>query len=605
MRTRWHVRVNALVLGWLVAAAVVATAHRSIPQAPWLMIHLLLLGAVSTAILIWSAHFAEAVRRRPLRGGYRGQAQRLALHTAGAIAVVGGLLTGTWSAVVGGSVLVGVAGLWHAAVLVDQGRGALGVRLGWTAWYFVVASLALPVGAGLGVVLARSDLAGDVAARTYVAHVTVMLLGWVGLTVVGTMVTLWPTMLRVQLADDALTGARHALAVLGAGLLVVLGGAAAGLLPVAATGLVVYLLGLVRASWPLLVETRHRLPDSFASRSVGLAWAWLALSIALWAGLIGSAPGWAAAQVRIGGLLGPLAVGFAAQVLLGSMSHLGPMVLGGGPSAVRATRAVVERGGTARLVLVNVGLALSLLPAPSLVRIGTSMVVLGALVATPVLLVRAAVVARRLRGTPQTGAAAAPRDGRPPVELLTAQRRPKGPALVAVGALALVVAGGVAADPAAVGLGNAPDAGVEASGRVVEVEVEARDMRFSPASIELAAGDELVLVVTNVDDTVHDLVLDTGAGSGRLAAGATARVEVGVVGRGIDGWCSVAGHRQMGMVLEVVVTGEVEDPADADPADADLVDAADGAMDHGATGTGSSAADDLDFMAEPAEGFTA
>ncbi|MCL3862783.1 multicopper oxidase domain-containing protein [Actinotalea sp. K2] len=551
MRARWHLRVNSLVLLWLLAATVVAVAHRGIPEARWVMAHLLLLGAVSTAILIWSAHFAEAVRRRPLPGGHRGQALRLALHTAGAVAVVTGLLTGAWGVVVGGAVAVGAGAVWHATALVVQGRGALGVRLGWTAWYFVVAALALPVGVVLGVLLARPDIAGDTAARTYVAHVGVMLLGWVGLTVVGTTVTLWPTMLRTQLDGDAHRAARHGLAVLGAGLSVMLAGAATGSLVLTSAGVGTYLLGLLRTSWPLLAEARRRPPAAFAPRSVGAAWLWLLLCVATWTVLLATAPGWPEAQVRLGGLLAPLAVGFAAQVLLGALTHLGPMILGGGPSAVRAAIAVVERGGTARLVLVNLGLALFLLPAPSLVRVGSSLLVLGALVTTPVLLVRAAVVSRRSAAAPQTGPVALPA-----AQLLTAPpRRPMGPTLVAAAALALVVAGGAAADPASLGHGTSAAAAADPTGRVVVVEVEAQDMRFEPSRVEVAAGDELVLVVTNVDTTVHDLVLDSGAASGRVAPGATTRFEAGVVGRDLAGWCSVAGHRQMGMTFDVVVTG--------------------------------------------------
>src|SRR5690606_37711521 len=158
MRARWHLRANALVLLWLLAAAAIAVAHRWVPQAGWLMVHLLLLGAVSTAILIWSAHFAEAVRRRPLRGGHAHQAVRLGTHTAGALAVVGGLLTDTWAAVVAGAVLVGAGALWHVAVLVELGRRGLGVRLGWTTWFFVASAAMLPVGAGLGAALARGPV---------------------------------------------------------------------------------------------------------------------------------------------------------------------------------------------------------------------------------------------------------------------------------------------------------------------------------------------------------------------------------------------------------------------------------------------------------------
>lgn len=563
MRARWHVRVNLLVVAWLVAAAVVAGGHRWFPAAGWLMVHLLLLGAVSTAILIWSAHFAEAVRRRPLHGGHRGQALRLGLHTSGAVAVMTGLLQGWWPVVVAGAVLVGAGALWHALVLVDVSRRGLGVRLGWTSWYFVVSAGFLPVGATLGTVLAREDTAGALAARAYVAHVVVMLLGWVGVTVLGTLVTLWPTMLRVTVTDGALPAARRALLPLAGGVAVTAGGALAGVRPVTVAGLVLHLVGLGVAAAPWLEQARRRPPEGFAPWSVAVALGWYGVAVATATVALVVAPDWPQAQAGLRAALPLLAAGFAAQVLLGALSHLGPMILGGGPAAVRAARAVVERGAGARLVLVNGGLVLFALPSPSLVRVGASVLALGGLAATPVLLVRAGVVSRRVRRASPVRAAGAGPVTITPAEVLAGHRTSGGPALAAGVALVLVVAAGVAGDPAAVGLGAAASGGVTASGEVVEVEVEARDMRFAPASVEVAAGDRLVLLVTNVDDTVHDLVLDSGASSGRLAAGATTRMDVGVVGRSLAGWCSVAGHRQMGMTFDVVVTGGA---ADGDPA---------------------------------------
>lgn len=214
MRSHWHLRANALVLAWLVAAAVVAVSHRVIPDARLLMTHLLLLGAVSAAILIWSAHFAEAVRRRPLRGGHRNEAIRLGMHTFGASTVLMGLTSGRTPELVAGAALVALVAAWHTVVLVDQGHRALAARLGWTVSYFVAATLALPVGIALGVLLAQPSLDPAWPARLYIAHVAVMLLGWVGLTVVGTLVTLWPTMLRVQVVPGAERAARRGLVLL-------------------------------------------------------------------------------------------------------------------------------------------------------------------------------------------------------------------------------------------------------------------------------------------------------------------------------------------------------------------------------------------------------
>jgi len=581
VRSRWHLKVNAIVLVWLVASAAVALGHRGVADARWLMVHLLLLGAISAAILIWSAHFAEAVRRRPLRGGHRDQAIRLAAHTVGASTVIVGVSVGRSPVVAIGAALIAVVGLWHAVVLVEQGRCALASSLGWTTWYFVTAALTLPVGVVLGVLLARAD--GSAHARLYVAHLATMLLGWIGLTVMGTLVTLWPTMLRVRVDPGAERAARQGLVALGSGLAVVVIGAATGVLGLAAAGVAVYGLGLARTAAPLVGEARRRAPSSFATWSVAAAWVWLCGSVLVWTAMLATASSWPEAEVRVGALLAPLAVGFAAQVLLGSLSYLVPMILGGGPAVVRVTNAIADRGGSARLVLVNGGLALCLLPAPSLVRVGESVLVLGALAWTPVLLVRVAVVARRPRPVGQAPAV--------PIAAGQVVRRGRlGQPIGAGAALALVVVVGIAADPASVGLGAAAAGGVAPSGTVVEVAVEARDMRFVPSSIEVQAGDELVLVVTNVDASVHDLVLDSGAASGRLAPNATTRVEVGVVGRDLDGWCSIAGHRQMGMVFEVLVTGDGDDGATA--------------SDHGAghasdAASTDSAGDDLDLQAEP------
>ena len=82
--------------------------------------------------------------------------------------------------------------------------------------------------------------------------------------------------------------------------------------------------------------------------------------------------------------------------------------------------------------------------------------------------------------------------------------------------------------------------------------------------MEVPAGDRLVIDVTNTDaEQVHDLVLDDGSHSRRLSPGDSARADVGVVGRDIAGWCSVAGHRQRGMRSKVTATGAQASPGAA------------------------------------------
>jgi nitrite reductase (NO-forming) len=65
-----------------------------------------------------------------------------------------------------------------------------------------------------------------------------------------------------------------------------------------------------------------------------------------------------------------------------------------------------------------------------------------------------------------------------------------------------------------------------------------------------------------------------------------------------EGWCSIAGHRQMGMVLQIVVTGG---------ANTDSTDAAAAHTGHASSGATSaaSAADDLGVQTDPSSGFVA
>src|SRR5690606_3658499 len=83
----------------------------------WLVIHLLLLGAVTNAIVIWSAHFSAAVLRIPAPASRRGEAARLAVLNLGVVAVLAGGATGRSWVGVGGAALVLGAGCAHLAWL--------------------------------------------------------------------------------------------------------------------------------------------------------------------------------------------------------------------------------------------------------------------------------------------------------------------------------------------------------------------------------------------------------------------------------------------------------------------------------------------------------
>lgn len=603
-RADWHLRAHVLVLGWGVAAAAVALAHRWAPASGWLMVHLLLLGAASTAVLVWSQHFADTLIRRA--APRRALLVRLAVHTAGSLLVVAGVV-GRWTPVVvlGGAMVAGAA-VDQAVRIARQGRGGLPTRFGHLARYYVAAGALLVPGVACGVLMARFPVGPELHGRLAVAHVALSVLGWIGVTVAGTLVVLWPTVLRTRIDDPTERAARRSLPVLVAGVLLLAAGALAGVAGLAGTGAAVLVAGIGLLAVPLARLVRGARAGTFAVLSLAAAVAWWVGATAVLGVRVLVAPTWEDAAAGVSALTPALVVGFAAQVLVGSLSQLLPVVLGGGPAVGKETSALLNRGAEARVVLLNGSLVLFLAPTPSLVRVGVSVVGLGALVAFLVLAVRAVLAARRLRaaaGAPVPLPTPAARDaaGGPADPVAGARRR--GAAGVAVAGLLGVVALGVGLDPAAAGLTDGAVAAatgdvapVAASGRTTTVEVEAQDMRFVPGRVEVPAGDRLVIRVTNADAAVHDLVLANGATSGRLGPGESAEVDAGVVGADLAGWCSVAGHRLMGMTLDVVVTGG---PVAAGS------DGTDGAMhhaptDHGAGSTGGapSAASDVDLSGD-------
>jgi nitrite reductase (NO-forming) len=382
-RTTWHLRANAPVAGWLVALLAVALLRDYIPASPWLLVHLLLLGAVTNAIFVWSAHFADALlRRRATPRSRRWQAGRLLALNGGVVTVVAGMVTGHWVLTLAGSVVVGAVAGAHGVVLARQARSALPSRFGATVRYYVCACVALPVGAGLGATLAgQSEAVQSRHGQFLIAHITVNLLGWVGLTVMGTLVTLWPTMLRTRIAEGAERVARQALPILVTSIALTLGSALAGLQLLAAVGAAAYLGGVLWAVRPLAQVARDKAPSAYATWSVMAGMIWFVASLLGLAIALATSATWALVTARLGLLVIPLAAGFAAQLLLGALSYLVPVVLGGGPTIVRGTQSRLERGNAVRVVTINVGLVAAVPSTAGLVRILVSLLVLGAFAA--------------------------------------------------------------------------------------------------------------------------------------------------------------------------------------------------------------------------------
>lgn len=394
-RTDWHLAANAGTVFWLVALLALPIVGRTVGEPAWLMVHLLLLGAVTNAILVWSAHFATALLKSGISAtSHRWQAARLLVLNVGVAAVVVGVVGERWALTLGGAVLVGAAVAGHGVALALQSRAALPSRFGFTVTYYVAASLCLPFGAALGTILARHP-DPDTHGRLVTAHVALNVLGWIGLTVLGTALTLWPTMLRTRIASGAELQVRRALPVLLAGVLGIVAGSLTGSQLGAAAGAVGFLLGTLQACRPVLGAARGRAPAAYATWSLLAGLVWLVLGVAALAVLLATSRTWADVTDGLSRLSTPLAAGFAAQVLLGALTYLVPVVLGGGPARVRSSTALLERGGRTRVGLINLALAVVVSPVPSPVRVAGSAVVLGAYASFLLLLALTVAAARR------------------------------------------------------------------------------------------------------------------------------------------------------------------------------------------------------------------
>ncbi|MEL4504511.1 multicopper oxidase domain-containing protein [Luteococcus sp. H138] len=554
-RRDWHTRAAMPLAFWAVGAIVLVGTHRFVPRAIWLMVHFVTLGIASNAIVVWSNHFADAVLRTAPRGHRREVVELGLLNAALCLLSVG--VVGQWAVPLwlGVTLLVGMAGV-AVVGLGRQARGSLPSRFGHTvAWYRWAAGW-LVVGVILGGLMAVPF--GRWADSLLASHLAFNVLGWIGLTVWGTLTTLWPTMLRTKAGDGVDKASRCALPFFLIGVLAC--GVAPWLAPLSpvwwrllgALGTVVYLTGVATQLQPIAEQWRGKRAISFGVLSVGLGQLWFCgwLVWLLWHWMASSTPAGLVSALR--GTVPALLVGFLLQVVVGALSYLVPVVLGGGPSMVRATTAVFERGAIARLGVVNLSLALFCLPIASAWKVTTSTAAFLALAGFVPLLVRAWRIRRRATA--------------PDVDEARPGRIRRGMLWALVWTL---LAAGLAAavDPVSFKGQFGARAGsslVAATGETTRVTVVAENMTFTPDVVTVPKGNRLEITVENRDaGMIHDLVLATGATSGRLSPGQSATIDAGVIGAAADGWCSVAGHRQMGMVFRVEVQGQGSAPAAA------------------------------------------
>lgn len=590
-RRTTQIKRNTVVVAWIFTALVLLAGKYAQlwPNLDaWAPLHAALLGALGSAITIWSAHFADTLLHRPAWGGALMLNGRLGLHSVGAALVITGVCINSQIVIGVGASCVAVSATLGVVAMVVQKRRAVAARMAALVDYYICSLSYLMVGALAGWSIKYFDFKGQAAwsNRMYLAHVPIMVLGVLGITVLGTLVVLWPTMLRTKMEPVAPRQAQRALPGLALAVAVI---AFSGLWrPLAGIGALLYLLSAVAVVAPLWRTGARKGVTNYAGLSTAAALAWLAWCVIRLGVGVSYAANDDAARAVAHGLRLAVVSGFALQILLAALSFLTPVMLGGGPAMSRLTHAIMDRYTWWRITTINLCLALACLPLPPAVRGVTG---LSAALAGAYFFVAAgqAIQARRKGDTSAappstvtlTKTASKPASSKAAASVAQSASRSAAPTATAQsagatgaaqtpdrrGALAGLVTAAVAVVAGAsasstqtpgglIGLGSGQgSASAGGSGQVVNANITISGMSFVPSSVDVPVGATLRLTLKNTGSEVHDLVLATGQTTGRLAVGESKTITVNNVREPIAGWCSVAGHRAMGMVFDVKVAG--------------------------------------------------
>jgi nitrite reductase (NO-forming) len=350
-RNRWY---QAAALGYLTGAILALLLPPADRLGLWMPLHLAVAGAIGVAISGAMQVFARTLTAtaEPPAGPAWVQ---LGLVVAGAACIAIGLPTETrWLTAVGGA-------SWTAGI-------ALLGWLVWRAWstslsrrhpmpmaaYGLAVTFAL-IGGFIGAMLGR----GGLAPATYVMlrriHPTVNVLGFASLTIVGTMVTLLPTVLRVRMVPWR---GWSVLALLATGVATQALGWAVGSAWVVGTGGLVEAAGAVAFAVLVIrtVRTARRWAVPTAAFHFVSGVAWFVLGSVWYASRL--VQGATAVEGFRQTFLAVFVWGWLVQVLLGAWSYLLPMMRPGSPTEHRAGLQVFEVAGRTQVVVLDLGVAL-------------------------------------------------------------------------------------------------------------------------------------------------------------------------------------------------------------------------------------------------------
>jgi nitrite reductase (NO-forming) len=367
---------------WLTAAVVSLALPVSWRLGLWLPLHLALAGAISTAISGAMQNFMLALTATPSPPERLVRAQ-FALVTAGAGTIAIGMPTATpWLTATGGIAFVS-AMVILAWMLRRAWRRALNRRHAMPVAAYAWAIGFVLLGAMLGALMGSGAIEDSWYPHLKRAHMTVNVLGWASLTVVGTLITLLPTVLRLRMPSWP---GRGVLALLVGGLLAQLLGSDLALGWMLAAGGIAYAAGalgvVLLVVMVLQTERNWAIPAAAFHMMAAVAW-FVVGSLGLALALLDGEAGFDRYRTTF---LIAFVGGWLIQVLLGAWSYLLPMARPGHPGGRRRTLAVFELVAPLQLLLLNGGLALMVIRAAGWIgdgpgRLGAAAALLGGAIA--------------------------------------------------------------------------------------------------------------------------------------------------------------------------------------------------------------------------------
>lgn len=373
-RRSWHVRANALVFGYAALGLIALVAPMGFNEHRWLVVHLFLLGSVTNCIVTWTEHFTVTLLRVPQPSRRQSAWRLVALNFAIVIALVG-VTIGNSALIILGAGALTIVIVAHAYSLYRLSNRALQNRFAGTVRFYLVGAACLVLGIVLGALSAFQKDGSVLRDSLHAGHLHANLLGWIGVTVLGTFFTLWPTILRTKMVDGVMKMAWRALLFLFGGLFVAAIALALNQRLIAILGMILYAIGIAFASIPFVRTWRQKAPHDLPSYAIAFSASWFSLGILadiLALTLLTNLPDYIEWLDRF---VPTFLIGFVGQLLLGALTFLIPVILGGGPASVRKHIERLSVAWQARLLLFNLG-ALLVLARGAVQQVGYAALVL-------------------------------------------------------------------------------------------------------------------------------------------------------------------------------------------------------------------------------------